>query len=120
MIGGTCAPIPLSVPGIAPDVPARHLLEGRIDLLFEHDGVWTALDYKTDAVSAEDVDTRFDLYRTQGILYAVALARFDITLEGGVLFYFVRPDQVRRLAVDGDLLGEGEITVGRALLAHLT
>ncbi|HUV36051.1 MAG TPA: hypothetical protein VMX58_03835, partial [Patescibacteria group bacterium] len=63
---------------------------------------------------------RFLTYRTQGILYATALARFDITLGGGVLFYFVRPDQVRRLAVDGALLEEGEGLVREALLAHLT
>lgn len=118
--GGSRLPLSLSLPGIAAGAPARHLLEGRIDLLFEHDGVWTALDYKTDAVEADEVDARFLTYRTQGILYATALARFGFTLGGGVLFYFVRPDQVRRLAVDGALLEEGEGLVREALLAHLT
>jgi hypothetical protein len=47
------------------------LLEGIVDLLFEHDGVWTVVDFKTD----EDPSEAIDAYRRQVALYAAALVR---------------------------------------------
>jgi hypothetical protein len=92
-------------PGGGKDV---HFIEGRIDLLFEADGCWTLVDYKTDDVSGDEVDRRFRSCRGQGIIYAAAMHRLGIELGGGIVFYFVRPDEVRTLAVTPELLGEAD------------
>jgi ATP-dependent helicase/nuclease subunit A len=110
--------VPVSV--VVNDVPAVHFLEGRIDLIFELNGTWTVIDYKTDSVSDDEVDERFELYRTQGMLYAAALSRSGVTLGGGVLFYFVRPDQMRRLTVDGELLERGKKLIDEVILDRFT
>jgi ATP-dependent exoDNAse (exonuclease V) beta subunit len=47
------------------------LLEGTIDLAFEHGGEWTIVDFKTDA----NVAATIGQYRMQVALYAAALAR---------------------------------------------
>lgn len=113
-------PFTIPVTGLNDDVPAVHFLEGRIDLLFERNGSWTVVDYKTDSVSGDEVDDRFELYLTQGMLYASALSRLGVSLGGGVLFYFVRPDQTRRLAVDGELLERGRKVIDEAILDRFT
>ena len=46
------------------------LIDGQIDLAFEHVGGWTVVDFKTDAELSETEDT----YRRQVALYASALA----------------------------------------------
>jgi hypothetical protein len=87
--------VPFSVPvhgksqGVNPG--DLYYINGRIDLLFNSGGKWTAVDYKTDDV--ENVKERLQLYRAQGAVYALALKRFGIELTGGVVFYFVRPDE---------------------------
>ncbi len=47
-------PFAMSVPrgelGLSPDGPAQALLQGTIDLVFEEDGSWTLVDYKSDTV----------------------------------------------------------------------
>lgn len=81
------------------------MIEGRIDLLFETENGWTAVDYKTDSVPAADVDRRFEMYRPQGSLYAVSLSKMGMDLNGGMVFYFVRSGQARKMEVGGGMLG---------------
>ncbi|HSN04216.1 MAG TPA: 3'-5' exonuclease, partial [Nitrospira sp.] len=51
------------------------VLEGVIDIIYRLDGrLWIA-DYKTDAVSAEDVPGRAERYRTQAMMYKTAAAQ---------------------------------------------
>ena len=80
------------------------MIEGRIDLMFETENGWTAVDYKTDRVSAADVDRRFEMYRPQGGLYAVSLSKMGMDLNGGMVFYFVRSGQTRKMEVGGGLI----------------
>jgi ATP-dependent exoDNAse (exonuclease V) beta subunit len=47
------------------------LLEGVVDLAFEHDGIWTVVDFKTD----EDPSREMDAYTRQVGLYSAGLAR---------------------------------------------
>jgi ATP-dependent exoDNAse (exonuclease V) beta subunit len=89
-------------------------LEGRIDLLFGGEGGWTAVDYKTDDITGAAIDERFTYYRKQGALYAAACDRFGISLSGGVVFYFVRPDETRVLAVTGETLRLARSLIGSA------
>ena len=47
------------------------LLEGVVDLAFEHDGTWTVVDFKTD----EDPSRELDAYSRQVGMYAAGLGR---------------------------------------------
>ena len=91
----------------------RRFFEGRIDLLFEENGTWTAVDFKTDDVSGAAVDERFMLYRGQGALYAEALERFGIDLDGGVVFHFVRPGETRTLRMNDDTIAYARSLLGQ-------
>ncbi len=47
------------------------LLEGVIDLAYEHEGMWRVIDFKSD----EDPTREIDAYRRQVGLYAAALGQ---------------------------------------------
>jgi ATP-dependent exoDNAse (exonuclease V) beta subunit len=53
-------------------LPDGALVEGVVDLAFEHDGTWTVVDYKTDREIAALGEER---YRRQVALYASAIAQ---------------------------------------------
>lgn len=57
------------------------LVEGVVDLAFEEDGVWTAVDFKTDA----ELEGRLDPYRHQVGIYARAIERATGKSVRGVL-----------------------------------
>ncbi len=90
-------------------------LEGRIDLLCEKNGCWTAVDYKTDDIPVHLVDERFAAYRAQGMLYAAGLSKLGIVPAGGVVFLFARNGEIRRLDVTPDLLEESHYIIRLAL-----
>ena len=94
------------------------MLDGRLDLLFERDGSWTVVDFKTDDIRPEDVPARLAAYRPQGAAYAYALDRLGISPVGRVVFYFVRPDVEMSIEAGPDFLAEGENLV-RAAVAGL-
>ncbi|MEP6659089.1 MAG: UvrD-helicase domain-containing protein [Acidimicrobiales bacterium] len=48
-------------------------LEGYVDLLYRDEGGLVVVDFKTDQVSAADLETRLDHYRLQTAAYAVAI-----------------------------------------------
>jgi ATP-dependent exoDNAse (exonuclease V) beta subunit len=61
--------------------PDGSLLEGTIDLAFEHAGVLTVLDFKTD----KELDTDLDRYRRQLMIYCEALSSLRSGEVRGVL-----------------------------------
>jgi ATP-dependent exoDNAse (exonuclease V) beta subunit len=72
-----------------------NLVEGKIDLLFEEGGGWVIVDYKTDGVSGEDLERRFQSYREQGLWYARAVREAAGCEVKEVAFFFVRSGEVR-------------------------
>jgi len=76
------------------------IVTGRIDLLFEEPDGLVIVDYKTDDVTAEDLDERFEFHAGQGRLYARAVG--DITGKPvvEVAFLFLRPNLVRSISRD--------------------
>jgi ATP-dependent helicase/nuclease subunit A len=67
------------------------MMEGVIDLIYRLDGrIWIA-DYKTDDVSAEDVQTRADCYRSQADSYSRAVASALGLPSLSFQFIFLRP-----------------------------
>jgi hypothetical protein len=92
-------------------------LDGRIDLLFESDGSWTVVDFKTDDIRPEDVPERLSAYRPQGAAYAWALDSLGISPVGRVVFYFVRPGVEMSIEAGPGLIAEGEGLVMAAVAA---
>ena len=97
------APFILPVPG--------GFVQGRIDLLFEEDGRWTAVDFKTDDIPAEAVEERLASYRPQAAVYALALERLGLETSGELVLFFVRPLVARSVAVTGALVAEAEALI---------
>lgn len=106
--GSECAGVSLA------DTGAACFVNGRIDLVFEKDGRWTLLDYKTDNIEGYMVDEAFERYRVQGSVYALAMKKAGFELAGGVIFYFVRPEESRILEITGQLLEETELLISSA------
>jgi ATP-dependent helicase/nuclease subunit A len=90
------------------DEAAGGLAEGRIDLLFEEDGGIVIVDFKTDAVTANDVDERAAHYRNQALVYAWAVERATAMPAREVIFLFARPGIERPFAVDDAFRAEAE------------
>jgi len=74
-----------------------NLVEGKIDLLFEEEGGWGIVDYKTDDVSGEALEQRFQSYRDQGLWYGRAVREAAGCEVKEVAFFFVRSGEVRSI-----------------------
>ena len=70
------------------------VIEGFIDLLFEEDGGFVIVDYKTDALRSGDaIDTAMERYRLQAGGYALALNKaIDASIKE-VTFLFLQPQR---------------------------
>ena len=95
-----------------------NFIEGRIDLLFEENGAWTLVDYKTDDVAAAEVEKRVEVYRPQAAVYALALRNLGIECTGGIVLYFVRPNVTRTIEFSGSLAAEAERLIRDALVTR--
>ena len=71
----------------------RGSLHGFIDLLFEEDDGLVVVDYKTDAVSQEDVRNAVARYRLQGGAYAYAIGKATGKPVKQVIFLYLQPKQ---------------------------
>ena len=85
------------------------LAEGRIDLIYRSKGGWRIVDYKTDDPPPGGMDSRFEAYRGQGMLYALAASRIVGEPVESVLFFFVRPGEVREIPITDELLERYEM-----------
>ena len=77
------APMSSPVPGGA--------MQGYIDLLFEEDGELVVVDYKTDAIDAEDVPDAARRYELQAGAYALMVSRATGRRVKEIVFLFLRP-----------------------------
>ncbi len=68
-------------------------LHGFIDLLFEEEDGLVVVDYKTDAVSQEDVQDAVARYRLQGGAYAYAIGEATGKPVKQVIFLYLEPGQ---------------------------
>jgi len=98
------APFTLALPGAAGD--GGGVAEGRIDLLFEEDGAAVIVDFKTDAVSADDVEARAEQYRNQALVYAWAVQEAAGMPVREVIFLFARPGTEHSYSVGPEFLEE--------------
>ena len=72
-------------------------LHGIIDLLFEEPDGLVVVDYKTDLVSAEDVEDAAARYRLQGGAYACAIGEVTGRAVKEVVFLYLQPAREERL-----------------------
>jgi ATP-dependent helicase/nuclease subunit A len=84
------------------------IIEGRIDLMYCMNGAWRIVDYKTDELPPGGIDTRFEAYRRQGTIYALAASRLVGEPVESVFFCFVRTGEVREIRITDELLGRLE------------
>ncbi|MBU8923059.1 MAG: UvrD-helicase domain-containing protein [Bacteroidales bacterium] len=77
---------------------------GRVDLFFQDEGGWTLIDFKTDDVTPDEAESKMRSYMNQGGVYALALARAGLKMNGGVYFIFARPGVAVHLDVTDSLL----------------
>jgi ATP-dependent helicase/nuclease subunit A len=92
-------------------------LSGRLDLVFESEGGWTVVDFKTDDVDAAGVEERLESYRPQGAAYAYALESLGVSPVIEVIFYFVRPGIAASAGGGRELAARGAELVGGAIAA---
>lgn len=71
--------------------PDGTFASGRIDLLFREGEELVVLDYKTDAVSADEAPVAAERHRGQAEAYAEALRQTTGMAMGEVVFVFARP-----------------------------
>lgn len=72
------------------------ILEGVVDLLYEDGrGDLVVLDYKTDAITASELDARLERYRPQGEAYATLVEAATKRRVAAVVFAFARLDAWR-------------------------
>ena len=89
------------------------IVEGFIDLLFEEEGGFVIVDYKTDALRSDDeIEHAMARYRLQGGGYALALGKATGATVKEVSFLFLEPN--REVPVD-DLSGAMREAEGAAL-----
>jgi ATP-dependent helicase/nuclease subunit A len=78
-----------------PDTNPPVVVEGFADLVIENDDGIEIVDWKTDDVSADEVETRLQKYRTQAGLYVLGLQNATGQPVTRVSYVFVSPDQER-------------------------
>ena len=93
-------------------------IEGRIDLLFDDNGAWTLVDYKTDEVTPSGAEERLAVYEPQAALYSFALERLGMKCSGGVVLYFARPNVTRLIEPSTSLIARAEGLVREAVSAR--
>jgi ATP-dependent helicase/nuclease subunit A len=86
----------------------RGAAEGRIDLLFEEDGEIVIVDFKTDAVTGDEIDARAGLYRNQALVYAWAACAATGMPVREVIFLFARTGVEKAMAADAAFMAEAE------------
>jgi ATP-dependent helicase/nuclease subunit A len=105
-----------------PDGGEPGAAEGRIDLLFEEDGEIVIVDFKTDAVTGDEIDARAGLYRNQALVYAWAARAATGRPVREVIFLFVRTGDERVMPADAAFMAEADELMrhaGSALLEDL-
>ena len=65
------------------------LIEGYVDLVYESDDGLVVIDYKTDQIEPEEIESKVDRYRLQGATYALALEETTREKVSKVVFAFL-------------------------------
>ena len=86
------------------------LIEGIVDLLFIEEGSMVIVDYKTDDVPGRHLEERWQRYKRQGQIYALALNEITGFPVKEIAFYFVRQNKVKTITAPDLVQIKDEIT----------
>jgi len=75
------------------------VVRGQIDLWFEERAGSVIVDYKTDDISAQDVESRAAAYKLQLRYYALAIEKLTGTVPAEAWLHFLRPDVALRVEI---------------------
>jgi ATP-dependent exoDNAse (exonuclease V) beta subunit len=89
-------------------LPDSGFAEGRVDLLFRDAAGLVVVDYKTDQLTATEVDLRHEASRDQAALYAYAVEAASGISVSEVVFVFARPAVEQSIPIDAALRALGE------------
>jgi ATP-dependent helicase/nuclease subunit A len=73
------------------------IIEGIVDLIYVEDGALVIVDYKTDDIDERFLEKRWQRYRRQGEIYALAMTEITGMKVKEISFYFVRPGTVKTI-----------------------
>ncbi len=90
-------------------------LHGFIDLLFEEGEELVVVDYKTDAVSAEEASDAMGRYRLQGGAYAHSIGQVTGKRVREVVFLYLQPRREERLEDFAGAVADASAAAERAL-----
>ncbi len=86
----------------------ERLLEGAIDMLFERNGEFIAVDFKTDSVTDEkQIDKRMSEYTVQAAIYSLALSFLPGIHVKEIRFLFLNAGEERVITIDRDIIERG-------------
>jgi hypothetical protein len=92
------------------------ILEGSIDMIFEKDGEFIAVDYKTDNVKeAEAIEERMKKYEIQAAIYSYAFSIIHGIEPKEIRFIFLNAEKEKKIVI-----GPGIIERGKSLALNDT
>jgi ATP-dependent helicase/nuclease subunit A len=89
-------------------------IEGFIDLLFEEEGGFVIVDYKTDAIDEEPSESKKEQYSLQAGVYALALSRVTKKPVKEVILLFLNGPKELSFTDTGRLIDDAEKAVDKA------
>ena len=84
------------------------LIEGTIDLIYNSEGKRTVIDYKTDEIMQNDMETKVEHYKPQLMLYAKAVKNITGEYPERTLIYFTKTNEFKEIPVSDELILEVE------------
>jgi ATP-dependent exoDNAse (exonuclease V) beta subunit len=88
-------------------------LEGYVDLIYRDDDGLVVVDYKTDAVAAEELERRLGAYRVQAAAYALAVSEATGERVSRCVLCLLAPGSATEVVVEGDELRDAISEVRR-------
>ena len=84
------------------------LIEGTIDLIYNSEGKRTVIDYKTDEIMQNDMETKVEHYKPQLMLYAKAVKNITGEYPERTLIYFTKTNEFKEIPVSDESILEVE------------
>ena len=78
------------------------LIEGTIDLICNSEGKRTLIDYKTDDITQNDIETKIERYKPQLMLYAKAVKNITGDYPERTLLYFTKTNEFKEISVSDE------------------
>ena len=78
------------------------VIEGTIDIFWSSEGKRTLIDYKTDDITQNDIETKIEHYKPQLMLYAKAVKNITGDYPDRTLLYFTKTNEFKEISVSDE------------------